>query len=388
MDIETTNFQIDCIENFEPEYTLTPALIMVHDNENMIEKLANVQNFEIESTSTTEYRKVAEAKKIHEVKVQKDKTIQVLENIVIHDPKVYAMPASELVESTGKLTIPNEIWKTIFNQTTRKLVPKQYNHIVAELLSNMTGCQINIKSKDVLKSKIIIRTYCGHVVKLGKVPVRCRRMYNLVNNNIQKGVFTVFQSKHKPIHFFKKARVLSGVKRDELKKVLLHNSVSKVVENMLEENPDKVLPTQGVLLTARSEAIRGQDNDTNDFKDLCLELSVQKKNPETRFIQILSWEPYNVCTWSEIQFEILKKEIRKKSGKELIVYMDATGQLVSQTSNEDVKTILNYAIIIPIKCFENDPSDPFPLTEMISGSHCADTIGNFIILLFKYFNYI
>lgn len=56
--------------------------------------------------------------------------------------------------------------------------------------------------------------------------------------------------------------------------------------------------------------------------------------------------------------------------------MDATGELVRPPST-DFNRVLIYAIIVPIKALEYDPTDPFPLTEMISASHSADTIGIF-----------
>lgn len=60
------------------------------------------------------------------------------------------------------LQIPTELWSRIFDIKSRKLKPKIYNNVISALLTQITGCLINVKSKDVSKSHITIRTYCGH----------------------------------------------------------------------------------------------------------------------------------------------------------------------------------------------------------------------------------
>lgn len=209
---------------------------------------------------------------------------------------------SEFVELGIKLIVPDDVWYSIYDIHSHKLIKKKYNHIIAELLSEITSCQINIKTHDMLRESIVIRAYCGVTLKHGQFPIRCERKYILINKNVSHGEFTVHHSPVKLNHPFKKARIISGHKRDELKKTLLKNSVSIVAENLY-NNMKLCPPTQDVLRQIRTEALKTQDNDVDDFEDLKMELFLQKQNPETQYIQRLSFEPFNVQTWNNRQFD-------------------------------------------------------------------------------------
>lgn len=71
---------------------------------------------------------------------------------------------------------------------------------------------------------------------------------------------------------------------------------------------------------------------------------------------------------------------------EIIVHLDASGKLIRPPNTPSItkKVVLNYALIIPIKVCENEPSDPYSLTEMISSSHSFETIGNYLHFHFSF----
>lgn len=75
--------------------------------------------------------------------------------------KKRSFDSSEMIKLTRKLVVPNNLWEEIFDKKTKSLVSKRYTHVISEFLSNITGCQINIQSKDVSTNRMIIRTYCG-----------------------------------------------------------------------------------------------------------------------------------------------------------------------------------------------------------------------------------
>lgn len=127
---------------------------------------------------------------------------------------------NDLIKINIKLQMTNELWYSIFDVETRKLIPKKYNHVIADMLSKLTGCLINIKSKDVLQNHITIRAYCGHSIKIDKLRKSCPRKYILINRNLDKGIFEIHQSVKKPIHPLKKARIISGFKRHIFKEIL------------------------------------------------------------------------------------------------------------------------------------------------------------------------
>lgn len=115
---------------------------------------------------------------------------------------------NDLTKMNVKLVVPYNIWTTIFNLTTKKLLPKNYNHVIADLLSTTTGCQKNIKSKDIMKNHMVIRAYCGHSMRIANITKKCERKYQIVNKNFRKGIFDIFQSDEIPFHLFKKSRVI------------------------------------------------------------------------------------------------------------------------------------------------------------------------------------
>ena len=67
----------------------------------------------------------------------------------------------------------------------------------------------------------------------------------------------------------------------------------------------------------------------------------------------------------------------KKSNDKLIGYIDATGRLV-RSHNEIGNKIFYYALIIPIRVYENESTDPFPVTDLISANHNFETLGNWL----------
>lgn len=76
---------------------------------------------------------------------------------------------------------------------------------------------------------------------------------------------------------------------------------------------------------------------------------------------------------------------QKSNDFEIDLYMDATGDLTRSPDPTNIETIYSYALIVPIKSYSTDASDPFPLTEMISGSHTQVTIGTLIKKTNSYF---
>lgn len=260
---------------------------------------------------------------------------------------------------------------------SKKLFSNKYNHVISESLSEMTGCLINISSKDISKNHITIRTYCGHGVKVGGKMLKCKRTFKLINKNVESGSFIVFTNGASPFHPYKKARIISGYKREEMKANLLHSTPNSVREKLDQTNP----PTHDVLRQIRSESLRDQDNDSNNFADIKIELMKQKRDIQTQFIQRLSIDPSCVCMWSDMQIDILKR--MGQTEEEIVLFMDATGG-ISQSLEEDCnkkQTMLNNAVVLPLRTFKNQTTDPFPVTEMLSGNNDHDTIGNLFILI-------
>lgn len=73
----------------------------------------------------------------------------------------------------------------------------------------------------------------------------------------------------------------------------------------------------------------------------------------------------------------------------MVVYLDATGGLCKPLFEDGFqKMVLNYAMIVPIQVFANEPSDLFPMTEMISENHDHDTIGNNFIIIITLYTYV
>lgn len=145
---------------------------------------------------------------------------------------------NEMSKLNLDMDIPIELWKKIFDLKTKKFKPKIYNNVISELLTEITGCLINIKSKDISKHHITIRTYCGHSRFNGKETSFCGRKYVIINKNIIKGTFQIFTNNAMQVHTYKKARVISGFKRNLLKEILLHNSAANVYEKLTsKENP-------------------------------------------------------------------------------------------------------------------------------------------------------
>lgn len=193
-----------------------------------------------------------------------------------------------------KLNLSSDVWDQIFLPKEKKFNSYTYTSIISDQLTKQSGCQINIKGYDISNRHVTIRAYCGHKSK----NVTCRQ-YKLVNKELTTGNFSVFSTNGPIVHPYKKFRQASKFSRAIYKKKLISNSAEIVGEMLIaEEDADFVIKnntiqtakTNDVLRKMRSEALKSQDNTSNDFTDISEEM--MKYDEENQYIQKIGYRPF------------------------------------------------------------------------------------------------
>lgn len=135
-------------------------------------------------------------KKIHDIVGKSgDLKIQCIKSKRIERCSRKSSSPSVMIKLKAKLHVPDNLWSAIYDSNKNKLVPKKYNHVICDLRSIITNCQINIKSKDVMKNHIVIRAYCGQSMNIGNEQRKhCSRVYHILNRNLARGIFEISQS--------------------------------------------------------------------------------------------------------------------------------------------------------------------------------------------------
>lgn len=279
-----------------------------------------------------------------------------------------------------KLIIPSNEWKKIYLVEKKEFISFTYPFVISKYLTKITGCQINIKGHDILKSKITVRVYCSHCDSNGN---KCRR-YKILNSNFNEGVFDIYYENIPICHTNIKMRQVSAYERQLYAEKTIANRIDRVSEQLIEdENSDFVqkhltlmnYKTDDVLRKIRSEQIKKHDMDSDDIKDLINEY-INQEDPYFKYLQKVSLIPFNVQCWSPMQKDFVRY-MRQKMDGNMTLYLDATGGLVRKPKIS-CKSLYYYALVLPILIYENEPTIPVAITDMVSGSHTYDTIHGWL----------
>jgi hypothetical protein len=130
------------------------------------------------------------------------------------------------------------------------------------------------------------------------------------------------------------------------------------------------LMSESAARKLKQESMSRQDRHKNNFQDLLIQVK-DEKEVASNYIQKLREYPFNIVLLSERQIQILN-DARLVS--ELTAHIDATGQLVKKT-DDDQQRIFLYSTVIPLRPqgdrFKDQAATETPVCEMLSETHGA-----------------